>query len=48
MRTYPRSAEILEKNREFIPGGVVSLNRAIEREIVFVRGRMLFGTGSLF
>src|SRR6266567_3010803 len=39
MRTYPRSAEILGKNREFIPGGVVSLNRAIEPEIVFVRGQ---------
>ena len=37
MRTYPKSAFILEKNRRFIPGGVVSVNRAIEPEIVFVK-----------
>ncbi len=37
MRTYPKSASILEKNRRFIPGGVVSVNRAIEPEIVFVK-----------
>ena len=33
-----RSAEIFQNNRKFIPGGVVSLNRAIEPEIAFVRG----------
>lgn len=38
MRVYPRSAAILEHNRRFIPGGVVSVNRAVSPEIVFVRG----------
>ncbi|HEU0121557.1 MAG TPA: aspartate aminotransferase family protein [Bryobacteraceae bacterium] len=36
---YPKSAEILERNRRFIPGGVVSVNRATQPEIVFVKGR---------
>jgi glutamate-1-semialdehyde 2,1-aminomutase len=39
MRSYPNSLEILRKNREFIPGGVVSVNRAIQPEIVFVKGQ---------
>ena len=39
MRSYPKSAEILEHNRRFIPGGVVSVNRSIEPQIVFVRGQ---------
>jgi glutamate-1-semialdehyde 2,1-aminomutase len=39
MNDYPRSAEILAKNRNFIPGGVVSVNRATHPEIVFVRGQ---------
>jgi len=39
MRTYSRSAEILGRNREFIPGGVVSVNRAAKPEIAFVRGQ---------
>jgi len=39
MRSYPKSLEILRKNREFIPGGVVSVNRAIQPEIVFVKGQ---------
>lgn len=39
MKTYPRSAAILERNRRFIPGGVVSVNRAVTPEIVFVRGQ---------
>ena len=39
MRSYPKSLQVLSKNREFIPGGVVSLNRAIQPEIVFVRGQ---------
>ena len=30
MRTYPNSHKILEHNRRFIPGGVVSVNRAVE------------------
>ncbi len=33
-----RSREIFEENRKRIPGGVVSLNRAVEPTIVFVRG----------
>ena len=39
MHLYPASAEILNKNRNFIPGGVVSVNRAVQPEIVFVKGR---------
>jgi len=39
VRSYPKSAEILEHNRRFIPGGVVSVNRSIEPQIVFVRGQ---------
>ncbi|HWB97445.1 MAG TPA: aspartate aminotransferase family protein [Bryobacteraceae bacterium] len=38
MDSYPQSAEILRKNRKYIPGGVVSVNRAISPEIVFVKG----------
>ncbi|MBM3803059.1 MAG: aspartate aminotransferase family protein [Acidimicrobiia bacterium] len=38
MPSYPKSAAILEHNREFIPGGVVSVNRASQPEIVFVKG----------
>ena len=38
MRSYPKSAEILQKNRQYIPGGVVSINRATTPEIVFVKG----------
>jgi glutamate-1-semialdehyde 2,1-aminomutase len=38
MMTYPKSRQILEANRRFIPGGVVSSNRSVEPEIVFVRG----------
>lgn len=32
------SQEIFEKNRKVIPGGVVSVNRAVAPEIAFVRG----------
>src|SRR3989475_10130597 len=39
MSDYKRSAEILAKNRQFIPGGAVSVNRATQPEIVFVRGQ---------
>jgi glutamate-1-semialdehyde 2,1-aminomutase len=39
MEAYPKSAEILRRNRRYIPGGVVSVNRATDPEIVFVRGR---------
>ncbi|MCI0622340.1 MAG: aspartate aminotransferase family protein [Acidobacteria bacterium] len=38
MRAYPKSAVIFERNRLFIPGGVVSVNRATQPEIVFVKG----------
>lgn len=38
MRIYQKSAEILARNRKFITGGVVSVNRAILPEIVFVKG----------
>src|SRR5690242_18992122 len=34
---YPESAAILEQNRKFIPGGVVSVNRSITPEIAFVK-----------
>jgi glutamate-1-semialdehyde 2,1-aminomutase len=33
------SAALFRRNRRFIPGGVVSLNRLVEPEIAFVRGR---------
>ncbi len=39
MDSYPKSAEILRRNRRYIPGGVVSVNRATAPEIVFVQGR---------
>ena len=38
MRSNQKSAEILARNRRFIPGGMVSLNRATQPELVFVRG----------
>jgi glutamate-1-semialdehyde 2,1-aminomutase len=38
MRTYPKSEEILGRNRRHIPGGVVSVNRSVSPQIVFVRG----------
>jgi glutamate-1-semialdehyde 2,1-aminomutase len=36
---YPKSAAIFRNNRDFIPGGVASLNRAVRPEIAFTRGR---------
>lgn len=36
---YSKSADIFRNNRKFIPGAVVSVNRATEPEIVFVKGR---------
>jgi glutamate-1-semialdehyde 2,1-aminomutase len=36
---HRKSADLVEKNRRFIPGGVVSLNRKVEPEIAFVRGQ---------
>jgi glutamate-1-semialdehyde 2,1-aminomutase len=37
MANYPKSASILSKNMQCIPGGVVSTNRAVEPPIVFQR-----------
>ena len=34
---YARSAQIFTHNRRFIPGGVVSVNRAVQPEIVFIK-----------
>lgn len=39
MHLHSRSAEILERNRRVIPGGVVSTNRATNPAIVFVKGQ---------
>ncbi len=36
---YPKSAAVFQHNRRFIPGGVVSVNRATKPEIVFVKGQ---------
>ncbi|MCC7498235.1 MAG: aspartate aminotransferase family protein [Bryobacterales bacterium] len=38
MSSYSKSASILANNRRWIPGGVVSVNRATQPEIAFVRG----------
>jgi glutamate-1-semialdehyde 2,1-aminomutase len=38
MRNYTNSRRILDGNRRYIPGGVVSVNRAVEPEIVFSKG----------
>src|ERR1700730_9406051 len=37
MLTNAKSSEILKHNSKYIPGGVVSVNRKVEPEIVFVR-----------
>ncbi len=39
MDRYGKSAQILECHRKFIPGGVVSVNRATDPAIVFVWGQ---------
>ena len=36
---YAKSARIFSHNRRFIPGGVVSVNRAVQPEIAFVKGQ---------
>lgn len=36
---HTNSLEILNHNRQFIPGGVVSVNRAVRPEIVFTRAK---------
>lgn len=38
MRTYPRSDRVLEQNRRYIPGGMFSLNRETDPNLVFVKG----------
>lgn len=38
MNSWPKSQEILSQNEEFIPGGVVSLNRKSDPNICFVKG----------
>lgn len=37
--SFEKSDAIFTKNRNFIPGGVVSVNRAVAPEIAFVRGQ---------
>jgi glutamate-1-semialdehyde 2,1-aminomutase len=39
LAVHAKSLEILKHNRRFIPGGVVSVNRAVQPEIVFVKGQ---------
>jgi glutamate-1-semialdehyde 2,1-aminomutase len=39
LAVHAKSSEILRHNRRFIPGGVVSVNRAVEPEIVFIKGQ---------
>ena len=38
MRNHTESEKLLTHNKKYIPGGVVSLNRAVKPEIVFVKG----------
>ena len=38
MKSRTRSSELLQSNKNYIPGGVVSVNRAIDPAIVFDRG----------
>jgi glutamate-1-semialdehyde 2,1-aminomutase len=37
VRFYPKSSGILNRNRKYLTGGVASLNRTVEPEIVFVQ-----------
>jgi glutamate-1-semialdehyde 2,1-aminomutase len=39
MPSYAESTRLLKNNKKYIPGGVVSVNRAIEPEIAFARGK---------
>ncbi|MBV9481210.1 MAG: aspartate aminotransferase family protein [Acidobacteria bacterium] len=39
LAVHTKSSEILNHNRRFIPGGVVSVNRAVQPEIVFIKGQ---------
>jgi len=38
-QNYPKSAEVFRHNRRFIPGGIASVNRAVQPEIAFCRGK---------
>jgi glutamate-1-semialdehyde 2,1-aminomutase len=38
MQSTTESEKLLQRNKKYIPGGVVSVNRAIEPEIAFARG----------
>jgi glutamate-1-semialdehyde 2,1-aminomutase len=38
MQNKKESEKLLERNKKYIPGGVVSVNRAIQPEIAFVKG----------
>lgn len=38
MNTWPKSSQVLHSNEQFIPGGVVSLNRKSDPNICFTRG----------
>jgi len=38
MHTFAASEELLARNKRYIPGGVVSVNRAVHPEIAFERG----------
>jgi len=39
MKHFPKSALIFEENRKYLPGAASSLNRVIQPEISFVRGK---------
>jgi len=39
LAAYAKSTQIFRHNRRFIPGGVVSVNRAVQPEIVFIKGK---------
>src|SRR5262249_14397066 len=39
MNSWPESDKILRRNQQWIPGGVVSLNRKCEPNICFTKGR---------
>jgi hypothetical protein len=42
MNPYTKSSQILDNNRRYIPGGVVSTNRAASPEIVFARAECAY------
>lgn len=38
MKTWPKSTELLKKNEQWIPGGIISLNRKSDPNIAFEKG----------